>query len=432
MLRALRLAAAMVLAACGDAPDLVIALDPTEAGAPIPDDFLGASYETSTLIGGAYFAPGNAALRRTIATLGLAHLRIGGNEADTGPQPTAADVAAFTGFATAADLPAIYTLRLATDDPAAAATVARQVLATGAVDCLAIGNEPSFYLADYPTYAAAVRAYMAAIADPRARYCGPDVLGSPDWVARFAADFAPASANVHFYYGDGTAIAAADARDQLLSPALLERYAADRAALAPRVRISEANSFYSGGCPGASDAFASALWGLDYLWWWAAHEAAGIDLHTGDHVSGASTTYALFTTAGAGYHVHPLGYAVVAFALAGHGRRVPVALASDAVTAYAALAADGHLWLTLVNKTHDAASSDLAIGVRPGPGFASARAWRLAAGGDVAARDGVTLGGAPIADDGSWAGAPETTAFSGELAVTLPAASAVVIALDPP
>ena len=32
-------------------------------------------------------------------------------------------------------------------------------------------------------------------------------------------------------------------------------------------------------CPGASNAFASALWALDYLHWWAAHGAAGVNFH---------------------------------------------------------------------------------------------------------------------------------------------------------
>src|SRR5207237_8295844 len=50
-------------------------------------------------------------------------------------------------------------------------------------------------------------------------------------------------------------------------------------------RLSETNSFFHGGAAGASDTFASALWGLDYLHRWAAHGAAGLNFHTGDTVS---------------------------------------------------------------------------------------------------------------------------------------------------
>src|SRR5204862_535009 len=45
-----------------------------------------------------------------------------------------------------------------------------------------------------------------------------------------------------------------------------------------RYRLTESND-YLFGVPGASDAFASALWALDHLHWWAAHAAAGVNFH---------------------------------------------------------------------------------------------------------------------------------------------------------
>ncbi len=43
-------------------------------------------------------------------------------------------------------------------------------------------------------------------------------------------------------------------------------------------RLTESNDFL-GGVDGASNAFASALWALDYMHWWAAHGAAGTNFH---------------------------------------------------------------------------------------------------------------------------------------------------------
>ncbi len=165
---------------------------------------------------------------------------------------------------------------------------------------------------------------------------------------QFAADFVAtgqlSAADMHAYFGgNGQAIDAASARDLMLSSSFVSDYQASHDAIANGLastgvpfRLSETNSFYNGGCPGASDTFASALWGLDYLSWWAAHDADGINFHTGDHVSGATTTYSLFKTSPTGYHVHPLGYAVKAFALAGSGQVVPVTTDPvDGLTAYA-------------------------------------------------------------------------------------------------
>ena len=43
-------------------------------------------------------------------------------------------------------------------------------------------------------------------------------------------------------------------------------------------RLIESND-YLGGVTNASNAFASALWALDYMHWWAAHGCAGVNFH---------------------------------------------------------------------------------------------------------------------------------------------------------
>jgi len=357
-----RIALLSLLAACGtSAPVVEITIDRDHPGARIPDDFAGASYETSTVIGGAYFRADNAPLLATFAKLGLRHLRIGGNEADVGDLPAAGDIDALLAFADASHVPLIYTLRAKTIDPDGAAAIAHAMLDRDAarLECFSIGNEPDHYAA-YADYRTIVTSYMDTIADARARYCGPDAL-PPDYVTQYATDFAPrgtiAEITIHEYFGGGgQGIAPADARAKLLSPAIRDAYAHEHDAWAPAIeaahltyRIDETNSFANGGAPGASDTFASTLWGLDYLHWWARAGAIGIDFHTGDHVSGATTTYPLFVTDGGGYAIRPLAYAVMAFELGSHGRTIPVTVDTTDLTAYAVVTDDGTIALTIIS-----------------------------------------------------------------------------------
>lgn len=430
-------------------PRIAITPDPSAAGRAIPDDFLGVSYETSTLLpdaaGNHYFRADNAPLLAMFATLGLESLRLGGNEAESGPLPSDADIDDALAFVTAAHVDLLYTLRMATFDPSGAAATAKYILASGTpgLRCFSLGNE-GIGISSYDIYKSDAQAYITAIGDPTARFCAPDMFGA-DWPSRFAHDFAAtgqvSAADIHAYFGgNGQQFDAAHAREAMLSASLLATYASTQQAIAQGVagtgvpfRLSETNSYYNGGCPGASDAFASALWGLDYLHWWAAHDADGVNFHTGDHVSGATTTYSLFKTAADGYAVHPLGYAVKAFALGGRGRVVPVAIddpSTTNLTAYAVLAPSGELDVTVINKTHDQEARAAPIAIATSASHAEA--YLLQDGGDVAATTGMTLGGAPIDDDGAWAGAPVPLPIAGGRAeLELAPASAAIVRLVP-
>jgi hypothetical protein len=429
------------IAACHDVPaaDVTIDVDPAHPGAAIPDDYAGASYETSTLIGGQYFRADNAALLRTFARLGIHHLRLGGNEADRGALPTQGEIDAGLAFADAANVPVIYTLRLLNYDAASAAVTAKAILDRDAarVACFSIGNEPGVYLHDYLPFRDAFDAYVAAIADPRAHYCGTDEFGgAADWVTSFAMDRGASlyENTVHEYFGgNGANCDAATARDRLLSPGLHDEYAQNRDAFAAAVlantgfRISETNSYFNGGCIGASDTFASTLWGLDYLYWWASHDARGLDFHTGDHVSGTSTTYSLFVTSTGGYHVRPLGYAMAAFDLGSHGRLLPVTVTGGHdVRAYATVAPDASVAITIIDAEHGDGSAPRTIELAV-PGIAHAALWRLEAPA-IDATDGVTLGGAAIDDQADWVGQPETPSIDGDtIRISIAPGSAVVL-----
>jgi hypothetical protein len=208
-----------------------------------------------------------------------------------------------------------------------------------------------------------------------------------------------------------------------------------------RYRLDEANSYSNGGAAGASDAFASALWGLDYLYWWASHGAAGINFHTGGHAKGAShgepAKYVVFWNSPEGFAVRPLGYAIKAFDLGCHGQLVPAHLGSNTnqinLTAYGVLAGDGNLYITLINK-ETSPTRDAQVAIAPGSSRARGHVIYLTApNSDVMATAGVTLGSAPIKDNGSWSGtwtALAAPSSNGSFSVPVPAAAAAIVRLS--
>src|SRR5262249_40395638 len=117
-------------------------------------------------------------------------------------------------------------------------------------------------------------------------------------------------------------------------------------------RFTEANDHYSGGIAGASDSYAGALWALDFLHWWAAHGARGVDFHNTQWVANDVITPdengSLMTT--------PKGYGFKAFDLGGHGRVQPLTLSNPNnlnLTSYAVRGPED-LFITVINKDHGA------------------------------------------------------------------------------
>jgi hypothetical protein len=443
-----------------------ITLDANAPGAAITEDFAGLSFETQMLLpskdGKYYFSPENQPLIALFHQLGIRSLRIGGNTADrpTVPVPGPADIDRLFAFADAAGVKVIYTLRLREGSLDNATVIARHIWEhhRRLLDCFAIGNEPNVFAKEYPVYRDEWRKYFVALTAPAiapgAKFCGPSATpGKTAWARDFAADFGKSGAlafiSQHDYPGGAgnRATNVVAARDQMLSPAWLAGYEKFRKAFVPaaqtnglRYRIEEANNFFNGGAKDVSDTFASALWALDYLHWWAAHQAAGINFHTGDQVAAGERMnpcrYASFLTSETGYHVQPVGYGIKAFTLGSRGRIVPVVVNAKSelnLTAYGVLAADRSLWVSVINKEHGADAREAEATLVAGEGYSSGKIFLLTApGADVAAKSGVTLGGAEIKDDASWAGTaqPLPPPTGGEFKFKLPAATAAIIQLS--
>lgn len=461
---ALFVAGVVVSGRAAESP-VALKVDLNSPGREVPEDFSGLSYETYLMLpqdGTYYFRPDNRPLITMLKTLGVKSIRVGGNSADK-PEvnvPDEKDIDSLFAFAEASGQKIIYTLRLRdASSPKEDAKLAKYIMDHYKSDltCFAIGNEPNMYAGTYDKYKELLQSFITAImapgVAPDAKFCGPSTTpGKAVWARDLAKDFGSsghlALITQHAYPG-GSARKVTDVaagRDVLLSPKIEAAYQKFYDSFVPAAfenklpyRLEETNSYFNGGAKNVSDTHAAALWGLDYMHWWACHGAAGLNFHTGDRVSANNSMtpsrYAVFWTSSSGYDVHPLAYALKAFEVGGHGRVVPVTIDSKDqlnVTAYSVLAPDETLYVTIINREHGEGSRDAQINLSTGGAYAHGQTMLMTApGGDVAATTGTTFGGAAIKDDGTWSGKWDELPNdrTGQFSLKVPAASATVIKL---
>jgi hypothetical protein len=235
---------------------------------------------------------------------------------------------------------------------------------------------------------------------------------------------------------------AAESREKMLSPDAIYAYERVYQGIAEAVtntilsyRLTEANSFWFSGLKGASDSYASALWAVDYLYWWTGHGAEGINFHTGDRTGGDLSMpcrYAAFVTAGKGYEVRPLGYGLKLFDLGGHGKRLPVTASGDVNLLAFATRENKTIAVTLVNKLHATEAKAQAVQIKLDAPLADSQPQTIflrAMNDDIASGSaGVTLGGTQINQNGKWNGNwTELRTANLGVTVTIPPASAAVV-----
>jgi hypothetical protein len=440
---------------------ITVTIDPAAASKePIAPEFIGVSYETQMVLpdsqGRYYFTPDNKNLVAMFRTLGIKSLRVGGNTADrpTVNIPAPADLDQLFAFAKAADVKLIYTLRMREGDPKAAADTAKYIMDhyKDRLTCFAIGNEPNVFATEYPAYLKAWKDYAKEVTAvvPGAKFCGPSATpGKANWAKDFVNDMAGSGLvtliTQHDYPGNSARKVTdpAAARIQMLSPDWVKYNEKFAAKFVPAVeakklpfRLEEANSFFHGGAKDVSDTLASALWALDYMYWWASHGCSGINFHTGDSVAAgeqnAVCRYAAFTSTSSGYEAHPIAYALKAFDLSGHGKLVPVKITSNDenlnLRGYATIGG-GPLTVILINK-EVTSGRDAKVRIESGGeyDYKPKMSRLIGQNGDVAATKGITFGGAEITADGQWKGNVDFV----ENVVTLPAASAAIVELFGP
>ena len=325
------------------------------------------------------------------------------------------------------------------------------------------GSAYPSYLADWGRFADGVTAVA-----PGVMLSGPDTgaystqtytpspAGGVSWTQQFATDKKSAGriaeVTQHYYVGDGPGqTSAAQAIVNMLSPEwvrgtapapqptnttytpypwLYSNIVAPVAAAGLRCRLTEANDYLTG-INGASNAFASALWALDHLHWWAAHGAAGINFHNKQWLY--TDTIVPDPAAPGSYAVTPKGYGIKAFTLGSAGQVIPVAIGNPSginVTAYCVRADDGYCY-TVINKTQGAAAADVPVRFTQRSDDLRAAEVMTLAGSQPGSAAGAsaTLGGATITGgapwEGSWTEVPADP--QGQISLTVRAATAALV-----
>ncbi len=239
---------------------------------------------------------------------------------------------------------------------------------------------------------------------------------SPDWVTSTVVGTQPAGS-------DGTTT-------YTPYPWLYDNNIAPVVADGMRYRLTESNDYLTG-VPGASNAFASALWALDYMHWWAGHAAGGVNFHNKQWIY-TDTIIQDPSSNGTAFQIAPKGYGIKAFTLGSAGRVHPVDVRSEGVNVTAYCIGGGReYFVTVINKTQGTDAEDAAATILAGGlGVSGADVMMLAGDspGDASGY-GATIGGAPIVGDAPWRG--EWTHLGrgpqGEIRLTVPATSAAIV-----
>jgi hypothetical protein len=336
------------------------------------------------------------------------------------------------------------------------------------------GSAYSSYFAQWQKFAEIIRK-----AAPGARFSGPDTAVSDtssftpnpaqgvSWTVQFSSDLKSSgwlatALQHHYVWGLPEGTTPQEAIDDMLSnswddatavstqpahnggtaefhpyPFVYEKVLAPLVSLGVPYRMTEANDCLHG-VPGASDGFASALWALDYMHWWAAHRMAGVNFHNNPWLP-TDTVVPDPNPCGAAncanYHITPKGYGIKAFDLGGHGFVEPVTIENPEkinLTAYA-VGTSRELFVTIINKTHstthDVTDANVMIETS---GFDGAYVESMVlTDGEPgnAALPTATLGGAAIGSHAPWSGKWTTLGrvHGGKFTLNVAATTAAVV-----
>ena len=437
------------------AGQVAISVDASRTVGAIAPDYMGLGYEISSVAIPGLLSAKNTPYVSLVKALGSRGvIRIGGNTSDfstyaangapvslpKGSVVTEANLIELRGFLDALDWKLIWGLNLGADKLDNAVEEARAVarIFGDRLIALEIGNEPDLFpnqnhrpkgydfaqwLSDYRRYKAALRAVL-----PNMALAGPDLAGSVDWMEQFARQESDIALLTAHHYITGQANPAATL-DTLLAPNLRYRDALARFQAASKQsgkpwRMCETASFSGGGKEGVSNTFAAALWALDYLLELASYGCAGVNMETGvNHLGWISHYTPIGDDLKGTYSAAPEFYGLLAFAQLPKGELLGVNYQAGGIdfSAYA-VRRGRETCVAVINKDQHQDAMVAIQGIGPKEG----RVMRLT-GPSLAATNGVTLGGAAVADN--WMGRSDSIHLAGGLQV--PAGSAALVWLAP-
>jgi len=449
-------------AAGATAVPVAITVDATRAGYT-DESFTGFSYEKDRMAAGT-FDSSNTALVNMFKLLGHGYLRIGGNLVNhatwksngTGGvigEIAPADVDKLAGFLQATGWKVIYGINgtsrsLSSGDiqrgvvpntavnAAAEAAYAAQKLGSNLV-AFEIGNEPNQYssantLTDYESvYESFTAEILKSV--PAAKFDGPGCLYSESWAGPFAQkEMSPALSFLaaHYYIGAPTSTTTATTMmSSNPSGPLSTDTKLDAAAQSIGVgwRMTEANSYYTGGKAGVSNTKAASLWSLDFMEGVAEHGGSGVNFHGG--VSSQFTLYytpIAFNSDGiTPFGVQSVYYGQLLWKLAGTGRLHKTAITADSsVTTSPGLTAWGIGNNVIVNNK---SNYPITATITLADSATSAKYYELA--GSQLSTTAVTVGGGTVDATGNFTGTSTPLSVTGtnKVTVTVPAHNATLV-----
>jgi hypothetical protein len=422
----------------------------------INSHYIGLSFEASALASGKFDAVGN--LPQLLRNLGSSTLRFGGNSVDqtsyAGANQTT--LAGLSRLANASgwsvllseNLGHFNAMSVTADASSASSTLGSQLVG------IACGNEPDLYAQNgvRPTsyteseYLAEVPACLSAIqaGAPNTTLFGPDADGTR-WLASYASQENGTIGwlDQHYYAlscAEQSGHTPAELAAMLLSSSqnaeevnMFTSTAAAAQTAGVHVRISETNSASCGGATGVSNAYAAALWVIDYLLTGAEHGGVygvyAMNLH--GRLDAACAGYTPLCQTGTNqYTPQPIYYGMLFTHLLGIGHMLPVTVnTSGRVAAHALRTLDNSTIKVIVeNLGPSTTTTTLAVA-----NASALDTLRLTGPVDPTGSGPVAIQGATVAGDGTFTpGSPDhvVCAHTGQCTLSIPPYTAVLAVVD--
>ncbi len=365
-----------VLSASGSDVTVNVAVTPSVTGLTIPSTFNGLSWEMNSTPSTTYFALPK--LVNLVKNLGTGMLRIGANSGDnmwwshTSQGSSSAtdtlfqtEVDRYFNFVSQVGWKTLFGLNLGTGT-VSQATDEAQYISSNYASSLAtfeIGNEPdlfhdwcrasnwgvSNYIAAFDSFYNSIHAVIPSVSISGATGCChvPD-FGLPFLTSRHS-DLTMAT--WHYYFSQAGA-SNATIQDLLTADTTLASNTTTFVDSANKYslpfRWSECNSLSGGGQAGVSNVFASALWGIDFMYTVAKLGCSGVNFH-----GGGAGHYTPITYTGGNVYPMPLYYGMLGFSLGSNGTFIQNSTSKTGTVncnVYTVLGSNGKYYITIVNK----------------------------------------------------------------------------------
>lgn len=354
-----------------------IVLNSAVPGKTIAPDFAGLSFEKNVLNKN-YFSAHKDTLIRFFQTLGLQSIRIGGNSVDkdtlssnaTSTHFTRAEIDSLYGFIKNVPCKTFIGVNFGGDfNPSLSSTEVSYLLQhySSSITGFEIGNEADLYYSNGfrpSTYnVAAYETQYNQYRDTILKYNPLAIFTGPTAATHYSTFTLPFCRNMkgkfsmltqHYYVGAANAAPVRQQVVKLLSAATLNAVVTEVKNLVQCAdssgipfRMGECNSFYNGGQWSVSDAFASALWALDYMYALAKVGCAGVNFH-----GALGGPYTAISYKNKLYSARPIYYGILAFQTGSKGKFISQTVTNNHINlnAYSVLDSSGIIYTTIINK----------------------------------------------------------------------------------